>query len=353
MKNRNTFGLLQLACQVSTQNKVILPSYKPDILIGFEQQTIVMPNDYEGEVVCTLVRKLNKQPTEQAVLYIHGFLDYFFQEEVAEMFTKQGYNFYAIDLRKYGRSILPNQRPCNFRKIDEYFADLDAAIAQIRAESNKKLVILAHSTGGLIASLYLNRCKNVCDSLVLNSPFLEMNKGWRTRKISIPVAAFFARLFPNAAVNSGIVMAIIKPFSHLAVNTQTASFYGDSLHKSAKGEWEYRLEWKSLTAKKITLSWLRGIHQAHKAVKRGLDIQCPILVLSSDKSMRGREWLDAFHQADLVLSIDQIQHYATKLGKNVTRQKIIGGKHDLFLSQKPVRENAYEVMFGWLAKQSI
>lgn len=308
-----------------------MSNYKPDILNSFEQLTIDMPNDYEGKVACTLVRKLSSQPTEQAVLYIHGFLDYFFQQEMADRFIEQGYNFYALDLRKCGRSILPNQKPYNLRKIEEYFADLDAAIAQIKTEGNKKLVILAHSTGGLTASLYLNKNKNACDALVLNSPFLEMNKGWTIRKIGIPFVTLFAKPFPNMAANS-----------------KFSTLYGESLHKSAKGEWDYNLTWKPIAAKMVTLSWLNGIHKAHKAIKRGLDIQCPILVLSSDKSMKGREWTDAFHNADLVLSVDQIQHYADRLGKNVTKQKIEGGKHDLALSQKPIRENVYEVLFEWL-----
>ena len=308
-------------------------SYKPDILNGFEQLTIAMPDDYEGKVACTLVRKLNSQPTEQAVLYIHGFLDYFFQEEMAAEFIDHGYSFYALDLRKCGRSILPHQKTYNLRKIDEYYADLDVAIAQIQHEGNKRLVILAHSTGGLTASLYLDKHTTVCDALILNSPFLEMNKSWMIRKIGIPFVTLFAGLFPNFSANSNF-----------------STFYGESLHKSKKGEWSYNLEWKPIAAKMVTLSWLNGIHKAHKAIKRRLNIICPILVLSSDKSMKGHEWTAAFHNAELVLSVDQIQHFADMLGKNVTKQKIEGAKHDLVLSQKPVRQRVYEAIFSWLNK---
>lgn len=308
-----------------------MSSYKPDILNGFEQLTIEMPNDYEGKVVCTLVRKLSSQPTSHAVLYIHGFLDYFFQEEMANRFIENGYSFYAVDLRKCGRSIRPNQRPYNLRSVDEYFADLDAATTQIKAEGNTRLTVLAHSTGGLVASLYFNRHKNACNALVLNSPFLEMNKSRTIRKIGIPLVAPFAKLFPNIAIRS-----------------KFSSFYGESIHKSARGEWDYKLEWKPIVAKTVTLSWLKGIYRAHKAIKRGLNIQCPVLVLSSDRSMKGREWTDDFHHADLVLNVEQIQYYADRLGKNVSKQKIEGGKHDLLLSQKPAREKAYKTIFSWL-----
>lgn len=294
-----------------------------------------MPNDYEGKVVCTLVRKLNSRPVEQAVLYIHGFLDYFFQEEMADKFIQHGYNFYALDLRKSGRSILPHQTPYNLRKIDEYFADLAAAITQVRAEGNKRLTIIAHSTGGLTVSLYLNENKNACDALVLNSPFLEMNQSWMVRKIGIPFVTLFSKLFPDTIAGSNF-----------------STFYGKSLHKSQKGEWDYSVEWKPIAAKTVTLGWLNGIHRAHKTIKRGLNIKCPILVLSSDKSLKGNEWSEKFHYADLVLDVNHIQRYADKLGKNVTKQTIVGGRHDLILSQKPIRENVYNVIFSWLEKIS-
>ncbi|MGM7310843.1 alpha/beta hydrolase, partial [Acinetobacter baumannii] len=78
-------------------------NYAPDILgAGYEQLTLNFPDDYEGKVVATLVRKKATQPTQKAVLYIHGFLDYFFQTEMAEQFNAHGYDFYALDLRKYG-----------------------------------------------------------------------------------------------------------------------------------------------------------------------------------------------------------------------------------------------------------
>lgn len=71
-----------------------------------------------------------------------------------------GYNFYAMDLRKYGRSILPNQTPFYCKSLTEYFADIDTALATIRSEGNKKILLMAHSTGGLITPLYLESKKD-------------------------------------------------------------------------------------------------------------------------------------------------------------------------------------------------
>jgi len=97
---------------------------EPDILgNGFENETLSMNHDYEGKVVATLVRKKAEKPSTKAVLYIHGFGDYFFQEEMADQFIQHGFNFYALDLRKYGRSLMPHQTPCFCKDITEYFEE--------------------------------------------------------------------------------------------------------------------------------------------------------------------------------------------------------------------------------------
>ena len=88
----------------------IYAQYVPDILgDNYLRRTIQMPDDYEGKVVCTLVKKPQLPETKQAILYIHGYNDYFFQKQLGDSVNAHGYNFYAMDLRKYGRSILPNQ----------------------------------------------------------------------------------------------------------------------------------------------------------------------------------------------------------------------------------------------------
>src|SRR5687768_3536362 len=77
----------------------------PELGDGFVQTTMRFLPDYDGEVIATLVR--NEPLVSQAkgaVLYLHGFIDYFFQRHVAEAFNGAGYDFYALDLRKYGRS---------------------------------------------------------------------------------------------------------------------------------------------------------------------------------------------------------------------------------------------------------
>ena len=182
---------------------IMYAQYIPDVLgDNYLRRTIQMPDDYEGKVVCTLVKKPQLPETKQAILYIHGYNDYFFQKQLGDSVNAHGYNFYAMDLRKYGRSILPNQNPFFCKSLKEYFADLDTALAIIKEEGNDKILLMAHSTGGLITPYYLDSKKGKLpvDGLILNSPFLDWNFGWMMEKIVIPVVSCIGKLFPNLTV---------------------------------------------------------------------------------------------------------------------------------------------------------
>ena len=79
----------------------------------------------------TLISATCEMPSSKAILYVHGYVDYFFQTHMAERFVREGWNFYALDLRKYGRSLLPHQHAYYCRDLREYFPEDDLAIEQI------------------------------------------------------------------------------------------------------------------------------------------------------------------------------------------------------------------------------
>ena len=88
-----------------------------------------------GALVATLVRSIpNPLATAFAplrdvdVLYVHGWSDYFFQRELAEFWTRRGARFYALDLRRYGRSLRDGQSPGYIDSLDDYDDDIGAAL---------------------------------------------------------------------------------------------------------------------------------------------------------------------------------------------------------------------------------
>ncbi|MFI3305933.1 MAG: alpha/beta hydrolase [Rikenellaceae bacterium] len=310
--------------------------YRPDILgDGFEQLTIELQPDYSGEICATLVRHTPLVESSSAVLYIHGYNDYFFQREMAERFVDSRYNFYALDLRKYGRSHRTGQTLFEVREMSEYFEEIDAAIEQIRSEGMKHIVLMSHSTGGLTTSLYCAaRGADVgVDAMILNSPFLDMNLGEFTETLLVPMVSAVGAILPDWVIFQS-----------------ESSCYFESLDSSHHGEWSYDTTLKLPNMNPTTAGWIRAIHRGQMALQRGVEIEIPILLMYSDRSAGGSEWSPEFQYCDTVLDVADIAKYGSQLGENVTHAEIAGGVHDLILSSPDVRERAYNTIFGWLER---
>lgn len=301
---------------------------------NYIEHVFKLQDDYEGEVVATLIMKKPGVHSKKAILYVHGFVDYFFQDELADWANKIGFNFYALDLRKHGRSLLPHQSPNHFRNHAEFFDEIDLSIDFIKnSDKNEKLILLGHSTGGLIVPLYLNHSdKYLVDALILNSPFFDFPVN-EIIKIALPAIGFFGKIAPEAKTPAKI-----------------ADGYAKSVHKNFQGEWDFDLKLKPIEGFPITLGWIRGIMLAQNEIKKGLNIQCPVLVMHSSKSVKPGKYHLSMQEADSILNIQDIIKYASKLGKNVKRVEIENGMHDLILSKKETREKVYRVMEEFIQK---
>ena len=113
--------------------------------------------------------------TERVFLYLYGYIDYFFNSHLAEAFTKKDIGFYTLYLRKYARA-LGGQHPNYCRSIEEYFEEISMVIQEIKSKSSS-MYLFTHSTGGLIASSYMNsgNKRHAIDAIILTSPFLDLN----------------------------------------------------------------------------------------------------------------------------------------------------------------------------------
>jgi alpha-beta hydrolase superfamily lysophospholipase len=312
-----------------------LQDVETDILgAHYQRRTIDLGTDDEGRVLATLVSRKADTPTGRAVLYVHGFVDYFFQEHLAEFYVTRGFDFYALDLRKYGRSLLPHQTPNFVRSIDEYWPELDEAVRIIRdGDGHHRLLVNAHSTGGLVTALWAHRVRDagVVDGLFLNSPFFELNVPPIQRHTLGPVFGALARVRPYARIRGSVSLV-----------------YGHSLHSDHYGEWNYNLAWKPLESFPVRAAWLSAIRSAQATLHRGLSIPVPVLVACSTRSYRGTSWTEAAMRADTVLDVEHIAHYSSRLGRHVTIVRIDGGLHDLTLSAPPVRAQVFAELDRWI-----
>ena len=298
---------------------------------GFVYKTLSFEDDYDGPVTATLVRNepLVADSKPAAILYIHGFIDYFFQKHVALRFNGAKHNFYALDLRKYGRSLNGARRPNICLSFEEYFAEIASALQIIAGEGHTSVVLMAHSTGALPAALYAkDRDRSTfITRIIFNSPFLKIPRS-----------------------GAGILAWLGKRWPFHDTDNRINKWYVQSLHTGCKGEWDFNLAFKPLEGFRAYYGWIRAVVLAQKRIEDGLGLEQPVLVMHSDKSADDQEWSEKLHRADLVLKVEDIKKLGPRLGPRVEMKEIPDGKHDLTLSCKTPRELCLETMVAWAGK---
>jgi alpha-beta hydrolase superfamily lysophospholipase len=313
-------------------------SWKPDVLgPGYDMATLAMGRDYEGDVIATLVRRRPRPPGRRAVLYVHGHNDYFFQRHVADFYAGLGISFYALDLRKCGRSLLPNQTASLCRSLREYYPEIDAAVGMIKRAGHELVLVSGHSAGGLIVSLWAGEgdSRNLIDGLILNSPYLSSG---------VPAAAQFL-LDPMCRIITRRRPAIALPW-------RLSPRYARSLHRSWLGEWDFDTNWKAINGTPLRPAWLASIHRGQRRVRGGLDIKVPVLVLCGAASGSRRTPPPDLLAVDIVLDVGKIARLSSRLGRDVTCIQITGAIHDVFLSPLAARTRAFDELSRWLTSHA-
>ncbi len=350
-----------------------VPQWVPDVLPGFQQTTLVLgaDPDGEGDLVATLVRRAGSPASQRAVLAVHGFTDYFFNTQLVDHLTAGGFRVYGLDLRKCGRSWREGQTPHFTTDLARYDRELDLAMEIIRAENGLdnasadpaecentvtlgaegdgsftlaqgpvQTVVYGHSTGGLVVSLWLDRLHRRGETassgligLVLNSPFLDLRGPGilRTRVTSTALGA----------VSRVRKTRVLRPGGQ--------GGYGLTLHRDYHGEFDYDLKWKPLGGFPITVGWLHAIRRGQATLHRGLDVGVPNLILRSDRTV-AEAGIETMQRGDAVLDVAHIARWAGCIGNRQTVVPVAEAKHDVFLSLAGPRAMAYAALDDWLAR---
>lgn len=322
-------------------------------------------------------------PARTAVIYVHGWSDYFFHHRLADYYASLGIAFYAIDLRRYGRSLLieaaggpehwaphtsktaaahaeatahgspaahpdaaaalavaaeddlpgraltgPGTHAGYIEDLRAYDEEIAAALTVVEAENPGAQVLLhGHSTGGLILALWAARHRDTACGLLLNSPWLEFQYDAAARKLM------------NAWM--GLRSKSAKP-----LNVQLPNFY--TLASASLGRLPYDLRLKPPGGFPIYPAWLQAIFAGHKQVEAGLGLTIPTLVQISATTLRGASFTSSMATADIVLDVDVIARRALSLGESMTIERIPNAMHDVFISAEAPRRQAYDGLARFL-----
>lgn len=320
------------------------------VLEGYQQATVHLGEDAEGEIVATFVRKNPSQLSLQqrwrrwhysvrghrlAIMYVHGWNDYFYRRHASEYWESLGIPFYAVDLRKFGRSYRSYQTPGYIEDLHDYRLEFNALRDQIVKEQGKdvRILMIAHSQGGLSASLWIDsEHPHHVEALALNSPWLELQGNRMFRLLSTPVVQMY-RLRGGKTI-----MPMRDP-----------GFYARCIKRSTGGEWDYLDHPLNPDVEFLPRAgWMQAIYNGQDEIAKNLDIQIPVLVCTSDKSMMLQTtWDEDMREADSVLDITAIRQAALHLGDVVALATIRGGLHDLSMSKPDARRKYFRIVTTW------
>ncbi len=320
------------------------------VLEGYQQATVHLGEDAEGEIVATFVRKNPSQLSLQqrwrrwhysmrghrlAIMYVHGWNDYFYRRHASEYWESLGIPFYAVDLRKFGRSYRSYQTPGYIEDLHDYRLEFNALRDQIVKEQGKdvRILMIAHSQGGLSASLWIDsEHPHHVEALALNSPWLELQGNRMFRLLSTPVVQMY-RLRGGKTI-----MPMRDP-----------GFYARCIKRSTGGEWDYLDHPLNPDVEFLPRAgWMQAIYNGQDEIAKNLDIQIPVLVCTSDKSMMLQTtWDEDMREADSVLDITAIRQAALHLGDVIALATIRGGLHDLSMSKPDARRKYFRIVTTW------
>lgn len=309
MKNREISGAT--SCK-------ILDETNDNISKNFKKQEIVIDKKTSANIV---YRDID---SDKAVLYIHGFSDFFYNEELATKYWENDFAFYALDLREHGRSIRDDGKRFYIERVEDYFKEIDVAIYKMLATHNK-VILQGFSMGGLVTSLYMKKgfYRSHIDAAILVSPLFKFSTNTFQDYFVRPVVLGLAKFFP---------------FLKYSVDTEKYKEYITRIS----------MDHEHLNHKNIPLyfGWFRAMYDGIAQLEEGLDIKKPLLVMSSDKSEKNIA--NYKHNSDILLDVNDMKSRSKLLGPDVTYIAIEDAVHDIFVSNPKSRKKAYEQLFEWI-----
>lgn len=134
-------------------------------------------------------------PEEKGAIVIsHGFCEFVGKyHEVMYYFYQAGYSVFFIEHRGHGFSqrFVEDIDKVYVKSFDEYIGDFKVYLDQIvkKKSLSKRYLLYAHSMGGAIGALFLERYPTYFERAVLSSPMMKLNTGgipdWQVKVLMV------------------------------------------------------------------------------------------------------------------------------------------------------------------------
>jgi len=259
----------------------------------------------------------------KTIIFIHGFNDYHYNNEMSDYFIDNKINVVRLTLRNYG--LLSREQPqFYFTELTDYFYEIDKTIEFVNktfsiVNADNSIYLYGHSTGGLTSIMYCHhgKYKNYIDKLILNSPFVDLYLG-NDFKSTLEEYAMktFISWYGYFFKNTTIIKEDLSAPAWIDIITKNGFTIDPKQIINVGGKWSGQLH---------------SIVYYQKLIQSGyIKLNIPVLVLYSDKTSN-----------DTVLDVNEIKKYTNKLGKNIVEVQLIGAYHNVCSSMKSIRNIAY------------
>lgn len=255
-------------------------------------------------------------------------------QETAEAWLARGFQVFALDWRNHGLSDRPlaNRQKHHLLSFSTLRDDLAYVIDHVvTPEAEGPQVLMAHSMGGLVATLYLSKYPQHFRAAVLSAPMYAIN----LRSLPVPLA----RVLAEAACLFGASTSYVP--GHGDYDPAEAAFSPDNVitsdprrYAAFHGPYGERPE---LRVGGVTWGWLRAALRASVAVQRSVpldEVLTPVLLLSApeDKVVDSR----AHHEV------------ARRFGR-CTLVEFPQAKHELLMECDTIRDVVWSEVDAFLA----
>ena len=170
-----------------------------------------------------------------------------------------------------------------------------------RRDGHDEVLLAAHSTGGLLASLWADDRRPGLPELsgmVLNSPWLDMQGPFWIRNVGTVAIRGIGRSRPMREIPRVI-----------------NDFYGRSIHRDARRRVGLRPGLEAAWSRsRSTSAGCAPSAAPTSGCTAGSTWACPVLVLSSGGTRFPKQMSEEVHGFDIVLDVEQIRRWAPKLG---------------------------------------
>ncbi|MGX5832590.1 alpha/beta fold hydrolase [Aeromonas piscicola] len=319
-------GALAVTNTYALTSEAAVPTLYQQTLPDFWREHAV-EGEFKGKDGVTIrYAALRQAKVDRAILIVNGRVEsYLKYQELAWDLWRQGYSLYLIDHRGQGLSdrLLDDQEKGYVDQFDDYVLDLKQFHDQvIVADQPAKLFLLAHSMGGAISALYLERWPDDIKAAVLSSPMMGINLGGLPKWLAQGLAASID------TVGSWLGE---PPYGPGQGSYQSHEFAENGLSHSKPRYQAFRQLYEQRPQIKlggVTAHWIReGIAAGDSAIAAADRIKTPLLLLQAGED-------------SVVDNVAQDAFCARARCEGGKPLRIEGAWHELFMESDPQRQAA-------------